>query len=392
MFCVHPSQVHEEQSSPHADHPLAGGRRVRRLGLATSSDAASADCSRQLDVQLPAELILEGSHLDAADGSDVLSFASSVRSCESGRAFSGSTSDGRMHVTLVPGAGGAFAASVTDDETGAVYSISPDASGEMTVVVKMQDEYGMELDPEDGMSPEERSVFERRMAAEGGRELGTTPANGLRGKVADETGDEDLRPDRERIGRDLEAVDPDATFDILVVWTRHSECRNSQLSRGCTLTAATEANMRARIDLAVAETNVAYAESGILARLNLVHAYRDATYVEASFNAFAAALNAVTSTADGVMDDVHDRRAEHGADVVAMIIDDLQYCGYANIGPRADLMFSVTAWNCATGYYSFGHEIAHNLGCMVRESVEGSVYLQPSFFRANNSLTLSSLL
>jgi len=26
-------------------------------------------------------------------------------------------------------------------------------------------------------------------------------------------------------------------------------------------------------------------------------------------------------------------------------------------------MFSVTAWNCATGYFSFGHEIGHNMGC-----------------------------
>jgi len=26
-------------------------------------------------------------------------------------------------------------------------------------------------------------------------------------------------------------------------------------------------------------------------------------------------------------------------------------------------MFSVTGWNCATGYYSFAHEIMHNLGC-----------------------------
>ena len=26
-------------------------------------------------------------------------------------------------------------------------------------------------------------------------------------------------------------------------------------------------------------------------------------------------------------------------------------------------MFSVTAQHCATGYYSFGHEIAHNMGC-----------------------------
>ena len=74
-----------------------------------------------------------------------------------------------------------------------------------------------------------------------------------------------------------------------------------------------------------------------------------------------------------------------GADVVAMLIDDPQYCGLGYLGPRSDLMFSVTAWNCATGLYSkitpiflevilsvltdfniliaFGHEIGHNFGC-----------------------------
>jgi len=48
---------------------------------------------------------------------------------------------------------------------------------------------------------------------------------------------------------------------------------------------------------------------------------------------------------------------------VALIIDDSTYCGIAWVGPRIDRMFSVTAWNCATGYYSFGHEIGHNMGC-----------------------------
>jgi len=49
-------------------------------------------------------------------------------------------------------------------------------------------------------------------------------------------------------------------------------------------------------------------------------------------------------------------------DFVALIIHDSQYCGIAFLGPRVDLMYSVTAWNCATGYFSFGHEIGHNMG------------------------------
>jgi len=59
---------------------------------------------------------------------------------------------------------------------------------------------------------------------------------------------------------------------------------------------------------------------------------------------------------------VHENREQYGADIVALIIDDPQYCGLAWLGPSKNLMYSVTAWDCATGYYSFGHEIGHNLG------------------------------
>ena len=31
------------------------------------------------------------------------------------------------------------------------------------------------------------------------------------------------------------------------------------------------------------------------------------------------------------------------------------------MGPKKHLMFSVVNWSCATGYYTFGHEIGHNM-------------------------------
>lgn len=122
--------------------------------------------------------------------------------------------------------------------------------------------------------------------------------------------------------------------------------------------------MSATIALAIAETNQAYADSGINTELRLVHEYRDETYVESSSSAFSSALNDITGTTDGVMDDVHTKREFWGADIVALIIDDSQYCGLAWVGPRKQNMFSVTDWGCATGYYSFGHEIGHNQGCL----------------------------
>ena len=94
----------------------------------------------------------------------------------------------------------------------------------------------------------------------------------------------------------------------------------------------------------------------------LVHAYRQPTYVEASSNAFDKALGQLRNQNDGIMDEVHDKRERYGADIVAMIIDASQYCGIGYVGPRKDLMFSVTKYSCATGYYTFGNEIGHNLG------------------------------
>jgi len=54
------------------------------------------------------------------------------------------------------------------------------------------------------------------------------------------------------------------------------------------------------------------------------------------------------------MDNVHALRTQYRADLVAMIIDDSQYCDIAYLGTSQSYMFSVTAWNCATSYYSSG--------------------------------------
>merc|ERR1719343_1833171 len=39
-----------------------------------------------------------------------------------------------------------------------------------------------------------------------------------------------------------------------------------------------------------------------------------------------------------------------------------RYCGLGYVGPSKNWMYTLTAQNCATGYYTFGHEIGHNLG------------------------------
>ena len=59
---------------------------------------------------------------------------------------------------------------------------------------------------------------------------------------------------------------------------------------------------------------------------------------------------------------VHALRQAYGADVVAMIVGRGQYCGVGYMGPSIGSMYSVSSYSCATGYYTFGHEIGHNFG------------------------------
>jgi hypothetical protein len=149
----------------------------------------------------------------------------------------------------------------------------------------------------------------------------------------------------------------------MVVWTKKAECRNLGFSEFCNPTSFTERNMKARVNLAIDETNEAFEDSGVKTELRLVHAYRHPDYVEASNNKRSqTALNDIT---DDKMGGVHEMRAAYGADIVGLVIlnaDD--YCGYAwnsgEDGVHKDWMFSVTHYGCATGQYSFGHEIGHN--------------------------------
>jgi len=149
-------------------------------------------------------------------------------------------------------------------------------------------------------------------------------------------------------------------IDVMVVWTKKAECKNSGLLSTCALTSQTRKNMLGKITLAIDETNTAFALSGVGTQLRLVEAYLDDTYDESSTN---QALQDVTFQYDGKLEGVHDKRGTFAADVVSLWVDVPSGCGLAWVGPNKDYMFSVVNWSCATGYFSFGHELVHNLGC-----------------------------
>jgi Metallo-peptidase family M12B Reprolysin-like len=151
------------------------------------------------------------------------------------------------------------------------------------------------------------------------------------------------------------AGDDGSVFDVLVVYTPAART-----------VAGSDANMVARINLGITETNTAYANSGIIPRLRLVGA-EVLTYTESGD--LGLDLDRVTDTADGFMDAVHARRNAVGADLVQLVVGDAAAgaCGVAWLMPSlssgfASNAFSVTAYPCISPNYTFGHEIGHNLG------------------------------
>jgi hypothetical protein len=130
----------------------------------------------------------------------------------------------------------------------------------------------------------------------------------------------------------------------------------------CTATAQNMATIEGLINLAVSETNTAYTNSNIPTKLRLVKVHYDDSYNDYTIG-WEQTLSYIKGSTDGYLDYVHGMRNQYGADFVAMFVDTGSYCGigFRPDNPTANDAFSLTKWSCATGYYSFGHEIAHNM-------------------------------
>ena len=123
---------------------------------------------------------------------------------------------------------------------------------------------------------------------------------------------------------------------------------------------AAYADMDGLITLAVDEANQSYIKSNIPITLNLVHKYQ-VKYTESG--SFDTDLANFRTNGDGKMDEVHAKRNTYKADVAVLIIDNSSYCGLASaIMANTNTAFATVAYNCATGYYSFAHEIGHLQG------------------------------
>ncbi|OAD23121.1 peptidyl-Asp metalloendopeptidase [Candidatus Thiomargarita nelsonii] len=146
-------------------------------------------------------------------------------------------------------------------------------------------------------------------------------------------------------------ADDGSVIDVLVVYTPDAK----DIVGGQTA-------MQNLIDLAITESNVGYGNSQVTQRLNLVHT-AEVAYDETDFD-WDETLSRLKSTTDGYMDNVHTLRDNHAADEVVLIVKDAanQNCGLAFTMTTVShsfesSAFAVARYSCATGYYSFAHEL-----------------------------------
>ena len=149
-------------------------------------------------------------------------------------------------------------------------------------------------------------------------------------------------------------ADTGSGIDVMVVYTPAALARQGSA-----------AAIEATINVAVGETNVSYANSGIATSLRLVRTEQVAYTETAAPNGYETDLARLQNPGDGYMDEVHTLRNTYNADVVVLLVDALStynVCGYAYIAGTESYAFALVDQHCATINYSFGHEIGHIQG------------------------------
>ena len=144
-----------------------------------------------------------------------------------------------------------------------------------------------------------------------------------------------------------------------------------------------EHGVRALTALAASEGNAALENSGIYVTLSVVGLHQT-EFNEIQYS-FADAVRSLKNPSDGRMDEIHALRDAVGADVVVVLINSKKSCGIAyTLGSysveAAQNAFAAVAANCATGYFSFVHEIGHLMGANHgKKDSQGSTLLDFSY-------------
>jgi len=114
-------------------------------------------------------------------------------------------------------------------------------------------------------------------------------------------------------------------------------------------------DMELFVDLIFIETNQGYINSQMPVRAvkHCAKQHPQLTDMSGSSSMLSAFSNSMSQT-----------NLRHSADVAALLVADMSGCGIAYLGQasRCGATFSVTEKSCATGYFTFAHEIGHNFG------------------------------
>ncbi|MFL0810250.1 MAG: DUF5011 domain-containing protein [Agarilytica sp.] len=114
-----------------------------------------------------------------------------------------------------------------------------------------------------------------------------------------------------------------------------------------------------QIELGMTQANDSYENSGIQGRLRTVYIHVDTTYAEG--DVMLDTLVAVRNPSDGIMDEIHDIREQHGADLVAIATGAGNYCGQAYLDATPEWAFGAVYKGCIGGLTT-AHEFGHNFG------------------------------
>ncbi len=116
-----------------------------------------------------------------------------------------------------------------------------------------------------------------------------------------------------------------------------------------------------QIQFAVVEANTVFQNSGVNARLRLVHAGEIAYEESGSYSNDLARLR---NAFDGFLDEVPAWRNEHQADLVCLVTETGNFSGFAGLpGPSAANAFSVISRSRLTGGWYLPVALSSNFGC-----------------------------
>ena len=202
--------------------------------------------------------------------------------------------------------------------------------------------------PNDGLVRKETETPSPRRKPANDEEYDQSPPGEPEGSLAG--GNTELAIAADAAAADTPALTSGPIINVLVLFTNQAQ------------SAVTDMELTAQNAIDI--TNDSDERSGIRQRVHLTAA-EAANYNEGT-TTMNAQLGQMVDPDDNNMDAVHDLRDRHRADLVALLADDDEWCGWARIMSDVghdfeDSAFSVTKHTCISGY-SFSHEMGHNMG------------------------------